>query len=250
MQLTDRVIIITGATGNLGIPVTERVLTEGANVVIAYRDEAGLQALLDRIRPAGETPAPRDRFLPLKADLGVADEVAALVQQTVEAYGKLDALVHLAGGWAGGKPVAEMAEADWDKMLNMNLKSAFLCARYALPPMLARHHGREGKHGRLVFVSSKGALDAPAGSAAYNVSKAGLNTLVETLRKELRGTGVTANAVMPSTIDTPPNRAAMPKADFSNWVTPEDLAQVIVYLLSDASGPVSGAVVPVFGGVA
>ena len=172
MQLTDKVIIITGATGNLGIPVTERVLTKGANVVIAYRDEAGLQALLDKIADTHE-----GQFLPVKADLGVAEEVAALVQQTVDAYGRLDALVHLAGGWAGGKPVHEMAEADWDKMLNMNLKSAFLCARYALPPML------EGKRGRLVFVSSKSALDAPAGSAAYNVSKAGLNTLVETLRK-------------------------------------------------------------------
>ena len=239
MQLTDKVIIITGATGNLGIPVTERILTEGANVVIAYRDEAGLQALLDKIADTHE-----GQFLPIKADLGVAAEVAALVGQTVAAYGRLDGLVHLAGGWAGGTPVAEMAEADWDKMLNMNLKSAFLCARHALPPM------QEQKHGRLVFVSSKGALDAPAGSAAYSVSKAGLNTLVETLRKELRGTGVTANAVMPSTIDTPPNRANMPKADFTKWVTPEDLAQVIVYLLSAASCPVSGAVVPVFGGVA
>jgi NAD(P)-dependent dehydrogenase (short-subunit alcohol dehydrogenase family) len=239
MQLQDKVVIVTGATGQLGIPVTERILTEGANVVIAYREEAGLERLLDRIADTHE-----GQFLPLKANLALDGDVADLVQLTAAAYGRVDALVHLAGGWAGGKPVHEMEEADWDRMMDMNLKSAFLCAKHVIPTML------EQKHGRVVFISSKGALDAPAGSSAYNVSKAGINTLVETLRKELRGTGVTANAVMPSTIDTPQNRAAMPKADPAKWVTPEDIAQVLIYLISDASAPVNGAIVPVFGGVA
>jgi len=145
------------------------------------------------------------------------------------------------GGFAGGQTVAATDDATWQRMLDMNLNSAFYAMRAALPALLAA--GR----GRIVAVGSKTAIEPVATLSAYGVSKAGLVALVRTLALELKGTGITANAVLPSVIDTPANRAADPGADFSKWVAPESIAKLILWLASDATADVNGAVIPILG---
>jgi NAD(P)-dependent dehydrogenase (short-subunit alcohol dehydrogenase family) len=150
-------------------------------------------------------------------------------------------LVHLVGGFAGGAGVAETSDETWDKMMNINLRTAFCCIRAALKPMQAA--GR----GRIVAVGTRMAVEPSPNFAAYAVSKAALVALVKNVAAEGQKFGVTANVILPSTIDTPANRAAMPKADFSRWVKPESIAKLLVFLASDAAADTSGAVIPIYG---
>ena len=155
--------------------------------------------------------------------------------------GDVDALIHVMGGFAGGTPVAETGEETWDQMMTVNLRSAFLVFRAVLPGLLARDRGR------IIAVGSRMGVEPAPGFSAYGVSKAGLVYLIRTLAMELKQTGITANIIMPSIIDTDANRAAMPKADFSKWVPPASIAKVVSWLASDAAQDVNGAVVPVYG---
>jgi NAD(P)-dependent dehydrogenase (short-subunit alcohol dehydrogenase family) len=208
------VAVVTGVTGGLGPAVKQALEQAGYTVAGISRREA------DVTREA---------------------EVNAAIERIVQQHGHIDALINVAGGFAGGQPVHETDVSLWDRMLALNLTSAFLCCRAVIPHMLAVGHGR------IVNVSSRTALQPAAGLSAYNVSKAGVISLTDTLAAELRGTDVTANAVLPSVIDTPSNRAAMPNADFSQWVKPEQIAAVIIDLVSDRWGIVSGARIPVYG---
>jgi len=153
----------------------------------------------------------------------------------------LDALVHLVGGFAGGSGVAETSDETWDKMMNINLRAAFCCIRAALKPMQAA--GR----GRIVAVGTRMAVEPSPNFAAYAVSKAALVALIRTVAAEGQNFGVTANVILPSTIDTPANRAAMPKVDFSRWVKPGSIAKLLVFMASDAAADTSGAVIPIYG---
>jgi NAD(P)-dependent dehydrogenase (short-subunit alcohol dehydrogenase family) len=175
------------------------------------------------------------------ADLTDEAQVNDAVQRILGRHGRIDALVNVAGGFAGGKPVHESDLETWRHMLDLNLTATFLCCRAVIPHMIA------AKHGRIVNVSSRTGLQPAAGLSAYGVSKAGVLTLTQTLALELRGTGVTVNAILPSVIDTPSNRAAMPTAKADSWVKPAQIAAVIADLLSDAWGIVSGANIPVYG---
>jgi NAD(P)-dependent dehydrogenase (short-subunit alcohol dehydrogenase family) len=156
-------------------------------------------------------------------------------------WGNVDVLAHLVGAWRGGEQVQKHSLETWDRMMNLNLTSAFLTARAVLPAMLERDWGR------LIFVSSRTALSARAGQAAYAIAKAGVAILAETISEETRGSGVTANVVAPSTLDTPANRAAMPDADADRWVTPDDVAEYIVFLASEAAGRLRGGWLPAYG---
>jgi NAD(P)-dependent dehydrogenase (short-subunit alcohol dehydrogenase family) len=227
LEFTDRVILITGASGGLGSAGTKAVWDAGATVAGVCR--------------SGAPPVSHERFLSIHADLAVPEDAAGAVERARSAAGRLDALIHLVGGFAGGQPVAGTDDATWKRMLDMNLNSAFYAMRAALPVLLAA--GR----GRIVAVGSKTAVEPVARLSAYGVSKAGLVALVRTLALELRGTGITANAVLPSVIDTPANRAADPSADFSKWVTPQSIASLILWLASDAAADVNGAVIPIYG---
>jgi NAD(P)-dependent dehydrogenase (short-subunit alcohol dehydrogenase family) len=153
----------------------------------------------------------------------------------------VDALVHLVGGFGGGQPVAETPDEIWDKMLDLNLRSAYSMFRAVLPGMV-----KAGK-GRIVAVSSRAAEQPMANFAPYSVSKAALVTLVKTVALEVKNSGVTANVILPSVIDTPANRAAMPGADASKWVTPESIAGLLVWLTSEAARDVNGTVIPIYG---
>jgi NAD(P)-dependent dehydrogenase (short-subunit alcohol dehydrogenase family) len=188
--------------------------------------------------------APRDdseRFVAVPADLATREGAERAVEETLRKARGIDALVHALGGFAGGQPVETTDDAAWESMIAINLRSAFLIARAVLPHMI------EAGYGRIVAVGSRTGVEPAAGLSAYGVSKAGLNALIRTIALETRDKGITANVVLPSTIDTPANRKAMPKADFSRWVSPEKIAQQILWLCSEAASDTSGALIPIYG---
>ena len=216
-------ILITGANGGLGSAVVEAFLATDATVYgadLAWKHQ----------------PHSNARFHPIEANLLEApecDRVAKLADP-------VDALLHLVGGFGGGQPVAETPDETWDKMLGLNLRSAYTIFRAVLPGML-----KAGK-GRIVAVGARAAIEPIANFAAYSVSKAALVALVKTVALEVKDSGITANVVLPSVIDTPANRAAMPAADASKWVTPESIAGLLVWLVSDAARDVNGAAIPIY----
>lgn len=216
-------VLITGANGGLGTAVCQEFLSTSAKVIgvaLEWRQSAP--------------------FTTISADVTTQAGCDSMVKQALE-HGPIDALVHLVGGFAGGSPVAETTDQTWDSMMNVNLRAAFCCVRAALKPMQAA--GR----GRIVAIGTRMAVEPSPDFAAYAVSKAALVALVKTVAAEGQKFGVTANVVLPSTIDTPANRAAMPKADFSRWVAPQSIAKLLVFLASDAAADTSGAVIPIYG---
>jgi NAD(P)-dependent dehydrogenase (short-subunit alcohol dehydrogenase family) len=231
-----RRVLVTGGTGALGTSVTRRFLEQGDEVAVSWivEDEA------DRTR---RDLAEFAGLLLVRADLSQPDDVARMLGEVEAAAGGVDTLVHLVGMWRGGKPVHETDDATWDLVMDVNLRTAFNCARATLTGMLERGWGR------MVFVSSRTAHRAQAGQAAYAVAKAGVAALAEAIADETRGTGVTANAVSPSVIDTPANRRAFPDSDPSRWVAPDDLAATIAFLASDEAAAITGATLEVPGSV-
>lgn len=223
----QRVVMITGADGGLGGTVTNAFLKSGATVI----------AVSNSIGGTSDEPC----LVPVRADLTSREGARGAVQAALDHSGRLDVLVHLVGGFAGGSRVDETEDALWEKMVNLNLNTAFHAIRAALPSM------RAAGRGRIVAVGSRTGIDLSAGYAAYGVSKAALHALVRTVALEGKDAGITANVVVPSIIDTPLNRKEMPDADFSKWVTPASLASVIQWLASDEAGDVSGALIPVYG---
>ncbi len=231
----ERVVLITGATGDFGPYVARAFASTGARLALTARKVEQAEAL------AAELGLGADRALASSVDVTDAGSVAAWVEAVRARWGRADALVNLAGGYKPGKPVQDMDEADWDFMLNLNGRSAFLTCRAVVPLMLAQQAGK------IVNVGSKAALAAGRKSTAYAVSKAAVLRLTEALSAEVRDQGINVNAVIPSTIDTPTNRAAQPNADTHKWVAPEALAAVVLFLASDAARAIHGAAIPVYG---
>lgn len=229
------VAFVSGGAGNLGRAVSRAFVETGWRIAVALHHTDAKDAL-DPLK--AEFPGRVSEFL---LDLTTWRGAEAALRQTAEWGGRVDAAVHLMGGWAGGAKVAETEVELWDRMMDLNLKSAYLVARAAIPRML------EGGGGSLVFVSSRSARVGRAGMGAYAVAKAGLLVLAETIAEEYRDRNVRANAVLPGTIDTPANRRSMPKADHSAWTPPEEIARVILFLASPGSAAVNGAAVPVYG---
>jgi NAD(P)-dependent dehydrogenase (short-subunit alcohol dehydrogenase family) len=233
MSLRGRVALVTGGTGALGQAVTRRLLAEGAAVTASYRADAERESLLARL-PAGE----RERLLLVRADVTDDRAMADLVTTLRARHGRLDILVALVGGFAGGT-LLESDRATWDRMLTLNLTSAFVAARAAVPAMVA------GRWGRVVTVGSRAVVPPTGGFIAYTAATAGLVAFTQALAQELRGSGVTANCVLPGTMDTPANRAAMPDADRSGWVPVESVAAAITFLVGEEAAHVTGALVTV-----
>jgi len=174
-------------------------------------------------------------------DLSDAASLDRLVADTLARFGRIDALVHTVGAWRGGKPVHETDLADWDFLFNVNLRTTLLCCRAVIPQML-----KQGR-GKIVNVASRDGIAGSAGYAAYSASKSAVIRLTEALADEVKASNINVNCILPSTIDTPQNRAAQPTADFTKWVEPSAIADVILYLASDASRAIHGAALPVFG---
>lgn len=229
LDLSDRVFAVTGASGNLGRAVAEALAKAGA-----------MLTLLDR-SPVADHWADSERTLAAgNLDLTNPGAIAAVLDEAVARFGRIDGLVAAVGAYNGGTPVHAQSWADWDVMLSANLQTAVVACQAVVPRLLDRG-------GRIVTVGARGGVVGGAGMAAYAASKAGVMRLTESLSEELKDRGVTVNCVMPSIMDTPQNRAAMPKADASQWVPPEDVAAVILFLLSDAARSVTGALIPIYG---
>ena len=232
MALDGKVVAVTGGFGQLGLAVVQAASEAGARV-----------AALDRSPPPVQV-ATRGVSLAL-GDVDLADPAAAAraLDEVVAKLGRLDALVNVAGTFRWEK-LSEGSVETWDLLYRVNLRSAVSASHAALP------HLKRSGNGRIVNVGAgAAAAKAAAGMGAYTASKAGVAKLTEALADELKDSGVTVNAVLPSTIDTPANRADMPTADFSRWVAPRDIASVIVFLLSDEARAVTGALIPVSGRV-
>ncbi len=230
-----RVALVAGGTGGLGRAVSLAFLAAGATVVATYRK----QEELDVLRSAAGANAARVSG----HAVDVTDEAAVrqLVAGIVAEHGRLDALVNAVGGYAGGVKLWEADTKVFDQMLALNLRSGYALARAAVPAML-----KEGR-GAIVNIAAKAAFDHPAGAAAYAASKAAAVAMLDSLAAEVKGTGLRVNSILPSIIDTEPNRKAMPGADFAKWPKPEEIARVILFLCSEDGRVVHGAAVPVYG---
>jgi len=234
-QLAGKVVIVTGSLGNLGQATAQSLHKVAARTVLVDRSD-------DRLRENyPDLVGSPDHLLAGGADLTNPDSLTRMVQSACERFGQIDALVNTVGGWRGGKPVQETDLADWDFLFAVNLRTTLLCCRAVIPQML-----RQG-HGKIVNIASRDGLMGGAGYSAYSASKSAVLRLTESLAAELKGSNINVNCIMPGTIDTPQNRKAMPNGDFSKWVEPEAIADVILFLISDAARAINGAAVPVYG---
>lgn len=229
MILENRVVLITGAKGGLGTHVTQAFLAAGATV-------AGVSRSIEQ----GDFDHPR--FTAIPAEISSRQAAETLVAEAMARFGRIDAAVHLVGGFAGGRTVAESDDATLDQMFDLNFRSLFHLSRAILPGMRLR------RAGALLAIGSRAAAEPQPGLGLYSASKAALVSLMHTIGKENADCGITANVVLPGTIDTPANRRAIPDADPSKWVQPSQIAALLVHLASCKATQLSGAVIPVYGG--
>jgi NAD(P)-dependent dehydrogenase (short-subunit alcohol dehydrogenase family) len=225
--MTEQIVLITGAKGGLGRSVTAAFLRSGACVTGSSRSIA-------------QTDFPDPRFLAAPADLLDPAQVTQLVETVVARWGRIDALVHLAGGFTGGA-LHETTDAIWDEMMNSNLRAAFHTMRAVIPAM------RKARRGRIVAIASRLAVETAPGVAAYAASKAALVSLIRSTAMENRDLGITANAILPETIDTPKNRSWGTPEQRAKWVSPDRIADLAVFLVSDAAAEITGAAIPLYG---
>jgi NAD(P)-dependent dehydrogenase (short-subunit alcohol dehydrogenase family) len=227
-DLKNKIIIVTGANGGLGDVVTQTLLDAGATVV-------GVSSKIE------QSEFKSLAFTPISANLLDAKASDNMVGQTISRFGRVDVLAHLVGGFAGGKSVAETDDETFQRMFDLNVKAAFNMFRAVIAPM------RQAKAGRIIAIGSRAAEDPGPAVGAYSASKAAMVSFIRTIARENKDAGITANAILPGTINTAVNRAAMPKADTSQWVPPSSIASLIIWLASDAGKYVTGAAIPVYG---
>lgn len=231
----EKTVVITGGTGGLGTSLVRRLIVKDYRLAVTY-------LLPDEAREfEQEFDVDEDRLLLTRVDATNPEAVASLFKDVSEKWGAIHGVCSLVGGWAGGRDVEETDDVRFDRMLDINLRSAFYAVRAAVPYL------REAGWGRVVLVGSRAAIDFPESQAAFNIAKAGVVALGRSVAQELDGTGVTANVLMPSVIDTPATRQSLPYADYVDWPTPDEIAAVAQFVLSDASGVMNGAVIPVYG---
>ena len=221
-----KVVLITGAAGGLGTSVMAAFLNAGARVAAVDR-AAGKEA--------------SDNLFPLAADLSAIEGARDAVATVVRRWGRVDTLVHLIGGFLGGPSVADSGDAAFDRMIDLNLRTAFYMICATVPGLRAQGSGR------ILAIGSRSAVEPSPMSGLYAASKAALVSLIRTVAAENADRGITANAVLPGTMDTPANRASMPAADFSTWVPTSQVANLLVHLASDDASAVNGAVIPIYG---
>jgi len=234
-RFVGKVALITGGTGGLGRAVSVAFLKEGATVVVTYRSEEEMQTL------RAEAGTKASSLTGIQVDLATDAAAEELVREIVAQHGRIDVLVNAIGAYAGGSKLWETKPAEFDRMMAPNLRAGFTILHAAVPGMVERASGA------IVNVASRAAVDHAGGSAGYSASKAAAIAMVDSLAADLKGTGVRANSILPSIIDTAANRKAMPNADFSRWPKPEEIASVILFLCSDEAKLIRGASVPVYG---
>ena len=226
--MKERVVLVTGANGGLGVHVTQAFLNAGATVIGTARK---IQA----------SDFSSKAFTALPGELSSSGGARRLLEQLRDRFGKLDVLVHTVGGFAGGAKVAETEEAVFQQMFALNFNSLLYVLQAAVPLLL------KGEDGRIIAVGSRAAVDPGPRVGAYSASKAAMVSLMKTVAQEYKDAGLRANVVLPSTIDTTVNRKAMPDADFSKWVHPDAISDLILWLAGDAGREVNGAAIPIYG---
>ena len=231
--LAGRVAVVTGGTGALGQAVTLRLLADGAIVAVPYAVEAERERLTQRVAAAD-----RQRLIVQSVDVIDVKAMTAFAESVVAARGKIDVLVAGVGGFAGGSLVETELET-WQRMLDLNLTSVYSVTRAVVPAMI------RARYGRVVVVASRAVVPPAGGFIAYTVAKSGVIALTQALAQEVRGRGVTVNAVLPSTMDTEANRRAMPGSDRKGWVPPASVARAILFLASDDAADVTGTLLAV-----
>jgi NAD(P)-dependent dehydrogenase (short-subunit alcohol dehydrogenase family) len=231
----ENVVMITGAAGNLGAAVGRAFWEAGAHLVLLDRKADRLLQMFPELASSEE------HLLATSVDLSVPEPVEGAVAMAITKFGRVDVLVNAIGGFRAGKPVHETDLETWDLMHNLNARSAFIASKAVVPHML------ENGSGKIVNVGARPGLQGRGKMAAYSASKSAVIRLTESMAAELGENDINVNCILPGTIDTPQNRAAMPKADFTRWVRPEALAEVILFLASKTAAPISGAAIPVYG---
>ncbi len=234
-NFNGHVVLVSGASGNLGGAVARTFAAAGAQLVLADRATDKLPALFPEL-------ADSPRHL-LMGGVDVTDPASTQrwVDAAVERFGRIDVLANTVGGYRAGQPTHETALETWDFMFNLNARSAFVVSRAVLPQMLAQGSGR------IIHTAARAALAGTANHSAYNASKSVVVRLVESMSAEYKHRGLTVNCVLPGTIDTPQNRKEMPDADTTRWVTPEAIADVFVFLASESARAITGVALPVYG---
>jgi NAD(P)-dependent dehydrogenase (short-subunit alcohol dehydrogenase family) len=237
MMSNGKIAVVTGSTSPLGRSVIKEFLSRGIHVIGTYRNEEAEMALRKELGTLVTD------FESLKADITDEASVTGVFETVKQEHGRVDILVNIVGGYAGGKEIWNTTTEEWDNMLRSNLRSTFLCCRAVLPIMIEKNYGK------IVNIAARPALEKRyrAKSGAFAVSKAGVLILTETIAEEVKKLNINVNTVLPSTLDTEENRKAMPQADFSKWVPPAEIAVVISDLVSDQMRPVSGAAITVYG---
>ncbi len=227
--MKGKVVLVTGASGGLGTYVTQAFLEAGATVIGTSR----------KIQQSDFTSA---GFTAIPGEISSRAGAQTIVDGVVARFGRLDVLAHTVGGFAGGQSVTDTDDATFQRMLDLNLNSVFHILRATIPVL-------RKSSGRIIAIGSRAALEPGPGVGAYSASKAAMLSLIKTVAAENRDAGVTANVVLPGTMDTPANRMAMPDADFARWVQPANVASLVVWLASDAGKEITGAAIPVYGDV-
>jgi NAD(P)-dependent dehydrogenase (short-subunit alcohol dehydrogenase family) len=227
-ELNNKVALVTGASGALGNFVTEAFLAAGATVIGVARS----------IQPSAFADP---KFVAMAVDLSKGEATKEMGEAAIQRFEKIDMLVHVMGGFAGGELIDDTDDATWDKMMNLNLRSAFNICRAVLP------HMRKAKRGRVIAIGARSAVEPKAYLSAYCASKAALVSLIRTVALEGKDDGIAANVILPGTMDTPANRTDSPSADFSKWVPPVKVASLALWLASEEASQISGALIPVYG---
>jgi NAD(P)-dependent dehydrogenase (short-subunit alcohol dehydrogenase family) len=231
-NFSNKIVLITGGTGALGSSITKTFIESNATVISSYHNDKKTEKTQTDTKPTVQL---------IKANIINEEEVEKLVSEILDKYSRIDILVNVVGAFRGGKTVMELDEKEWDLMMNLNLKSAFLISKHVARQMIS------AKYGKIIHVSSRLGLHSEGYDSAYAASKSGLIRLVESLAKETKESNINVNCIMPSIIDTEANRKAMPNADFNKWVKPVDLANVVLFLCSEEAKTITGTAIPTFG---
>lgn len=234
-DFSQRIVMITGAAGNLGVAVAQAFRQAGAQLILVDHTPARLPTLYP------ELAATTTHMFAPATDVADAESVAAMMAEVARHYEHIDVLVNTVGAYRAGTPLHATPLAEADFLFGLNARSVFVMCQAVIPVML-----RQGS-GKIINTASRAALNVDTNQAAYSASKMAVVRLTESMAGELKNAGINVNCILPGLIDTPPNRAAMPDADFSRWVAPAAIADVILFLASEQARAINGAAIPVYG---